>query len=96
MSPLMILFLQSLLISLQFINASIATIDGVPAVMSMCVSAVVGGFQFFVQHLGNLSLPPDKMTTRVVTETVTPATAKQPATATQTTTERTEPVAPKM
>jgi len=90
----MILFLQSLLISLQFINASIATIDGVPAVMSMCVSAVVGGFQFFVQHLGNLAEPRDKMTTRVVTESVTPATSTRPAEAVQTIVVKTEPVAP--
>lgn len=96
MSPIMILFLQSVLIALQFINVGIATIEGVPPIISLCISAVVGGFQWFVQHIGNMVEPPDKTTTRVITETVTPATTSQPAAVVQTTTTKTESVTPKM
>ena len=94
MSPTMILFLKSLLISLQIINAGLATIPGLPIAVPLVAAAVFGGFQFFVQNLGNISMPPAKVTTKVVTETLKPATATKPAEAVQTTVVKTEPVAP--
>ncbi len=92
MSPTVILFLQSMLITLQIVNAGLATIPGLPVAVPLVAAAVFGGFQFFVQNLGNLSMPPDKLTTRIVTETLTPATAMKPAVAVQTTTTKTEPL----
>lgn len=97
MSPTTILFLQSMLITLQIVNAGLATITGLPVAVPLVAAAVVGGFQFFVQNVGNLAQPPDRVTTRVVTETVVPATATKPAAAVQTTTVKTEaqpPVTP--
>ena len=90
MSPTLILFLQSLLISLQFINAGLATITGLPVAVPLMVSAVVGGFQYFVQHAGNLAQPPSKTITQVVTESVSPASATKPAEAVQTIVTKTE------
>lgn len=58
MSSTMILFLQSLLITLQMVNAGLATIPNIPVVVPLVASAVIGGFQYFIQHLGNLSVPP--------------------------------------
>lgn len=58
MSSTMILFLQSLLITLQLVNAGFATIPDIPAIVPIVASAVIGGFQYFIQHLGNLSVPP--------------------------------------
>ncbi len=60
LSPLVTLFLQSLLITLQIVNTAIATIDNVPLVLAICLAAALGGFQFFVQHLGNGMPPPPK------------------------------------
>ena len=85
MSPTMILFLQSMLITLQIVNAGLATITGLPVAVPLVAAAVVGGFQFFVQNVGNLTQPSDRTTTRIVTEKVLPATATKPAEAVQTT-----------
>lgn len=60
LSPLLTLFLQSLLVTLQIINAAIATLEGVPVVLVVSLAAVLGGFQFFVQHLGNGMTPAAK------------------------------------
>lgn len=95
MTSITILFLQSLLISLQVINAGISTLTGLPPIVPFLISAVVGGFQYFVQNLGNMSMPPAKVTTKVVTDVAVPATADTPAATVQTTTVKTEPVSEK-
>jgi hypothetical protein len=59
MSPTLILFLQSILISGQVINASIGTVTH-NATAVLIVGAVLGGFQFFMQHIGNQTVPPPK------------------------------------
>lgn len=93
MSPITILFLQALLTTLQMINAGLATIPNMPIAVPLVVSAVVGGFQVFVQNIGNLAMPPDKVTTRIVTASMTPATPTKPAEAVQTTVVKTQPIA---
>jgi hypothetical protein len=57
MSTTMILFLQSLLISLQMINASLGVVIKDPAI-SVIAAAAIGGFQYFVQNVGNKMVPP--------------------------------------
>jgi hypothetical protein len=57
MSPTKILGIQSALVSLQIINAGIATIPHVPPVVPLIVAALVGGGQFFIQHVGNNTEP---------------------------------------
>jgi uncharacterized membrane-anchored protein len=55
-----ILLLQSGLIFLQIVNSAIATgIEGVHVnpLISICLAAFVGGFQFYVNHLGNQTDP---------------------------------------
>ena len=56
MSTTLILFLQSMLISAQVLNAGIATITH-NAAAALIAGAVVGGFQYFVQHVGNQTVP---------------------------------------
>jgi len=60
MRPTTILALQSMLISFQMVNAAVATgIEGlhISPLISICLAAFVGGFQFFVTHLGNQTDP---------------------------------------
>ena len=57
MSQNTLLFLQSLLITLQMVNAGLGTTVHNPTV-SVLIGAVVGGFTFYVQQLGNQSVPP--------------------------------------
>lgn len=92
MSPIQILFLQSLLTTLQMINAGMATIPHMPIAVPLIAAAVVGGFQVFVQNLGNLTLPPDKKVTQVIASSFTPATATEPAKTVETTTLKTEAI----
>jgi hypothetical protein len=92
MKPITILFLQALLTTLQMINAGLATIPNMPIAMPLVVAAVVGGFQVFVQNIGNLATPPDKIMTKVVTAVDVPATSTTPAATVQTTTVKTEPM----
>lgn len=56
MNTATILLLQSILTTGQILNAGIATITH-NAVITLCVGAVVGGLQFYVQHLGNQTIP---------------------------------------
>jgi hypothetical protein len=57
MKPTVILALQSALVSMQIINAGLATIPNMPPTLPLMVAAVVGGLQFFVQHVGNQAQP---------------------------------------
>jgi hypothetical protein len=57
MSPTTLLLLQSMLITLQTINAALGTIVQNPAI-SLVIGAVIGGFQYFVQNIGNKTVPP--------------------------------------
>jgi uncharacterized membrane-anchored protein len=55
-----VLLYQAALIALQIINAGI-NIDPtihVPPLVALIVAAVVGGFQFYVNHLGNQKVEP--------------------------------------
>jgi hypothetical protein len=54
MKPSTILLLQSLLIALQMANAAI---DTLPQPWPVVAAAIVGGFQFYVNHLGNITVP---------------------------------------
>jgi len=65
MNPNTILALQSIGVTLQMINAGLSGIVHSPAA-SLTISAVVGGYQYFIQHLGNQT-EPDK-TTKVTEE----------------------------
>ena len=57
MNPTLILFLQAMLIFLQMANAGLAgTIHN--TTVSVLLGAFVGAFQFFVQHVGNQTVPP--------------------------------------
>jgi hypothetical protein len=57
MSQTTILVLQSILIFFQMCNAAI---DTLPQPWPVIVAAAIGAFQYFVQHLGNQSIPPAK------------------------------------
>lgn len=56
MSTNTILLLQSLLIFLQMINGAIATVTQ-NATIALLIGAFVGAFQFYVNHLGNQTVP---------------------------------------
>ena len=58
MNPNTLLLLQSLLISAQMINGSVAALEHVPPIVTIFLSALVGGLQFYVQHVGNQIVPP--------------------------------------
>lgn len=58
MSQNLILLLQSLLITLTMINMSIAVLAPRSPAIHIVFGAVVAGFQFFVQRIGNQSIPP--------------------------------------
>jgi hypothetical protein len=57
MSPNFLLFLQSMLISLQIVNAGLASVTH-NAALTLAVGALVGGMQFFIQNVGNKTVPP--------------------------------------
>lgn len=63
MSPTVILLLQSLLIFAQMANAGAAQAIHNPTV-SVMLGAFVGAFQYFVQHVGNATPPPDPPATK--------------------------------
>ena len=56
MSTTTLLILQSIGIALQALNAGLSAVVHDPAV-SLIVSAVIGGYQFFCQHIGNQTTP---------------------------------------
>lgn len=56
MKPTTILALQSLGIAMQIINTGIATTHANP-VLVLVIGACVGGFQFFLQRVGNQADP---------------------------------------
>ena len=59
MTATTLLAMQSLLVSLQIINAGIGSMGmHVPGWVTLVVAALVGGGQFFVQHAGNNYVPP--------------------------------------
>jgi hypothetical protein len=60
MSQNNILALQSLLQTLQIVNAGLATIPHIPLWVPVLSAAVLGGLANFVQHVGNQSVPPAK------------------------------------
>jgi hypothetical protein len=51
-----LLAIQSALITLQIVNAGIATVTH-NALIALIIGAVVGGIQNYVQHAGNQSEP---------------------------------------
>ena len=57
MSPILLMALQSGLVTLQIINAGLATVHASP-VLALIIGAVVGGVQTFVQNMGNKTVPP--------------------------------------
>jgi hypothetical protein len=60
MSTDRLLLLQAIFVTLQIINAGLAGIlphSPVGAFVQLVVAAVVGGFQFYLQNLGNQALP---------------------------------------
>jgi hypothetical protein len=57
MSQNTILLLQSILIFLQMVNAAIGTSLHLAPEWSVIVAAGVGAFQYYVNHLGNQSVP---------------------------------------
>ena len=57
MSQNTILLLQSIGITLQMVNGGLGVAIHNP-VLSLVLGAVIGGFQFYVQHVGNQSVPP--------------------------------------
>ncbi len=55
-----ILIMQGIAVTLQIINAGIGSVlphTPTAAFVILCVAAVVGGFQFIVQHIGNQTRP---------------------------------------
>jgi len=57
MSQNTILLLQSIGITLQMVNGGLGSTIKDP-VVSLVIAAVIGGFQFYVQHVGNQSTSP--------------------------------------
>lgn len=57
MKPNTILLLQSILIFLQMVNAAIGVSWHLPIQWAVIISAGVGAFQFYVNHLGNQIMP---------------------------------------
>lgn len=58
MNTTLLLAVQSMLVSLQIINAGLSGLAHVPAWLSLVIAAIVGGGQFFVQNAGNKTVPP--------------------------------------
>jgi hypothetical protein len=69
MSTNTILLLQSIAITLQTINAGLSGVVHDP-VLSLMVASIVGGYQFYIQNLGNKTLPMNATTSTTTTETV--------------------------
>lgn len=57
MNPVTLLALQSLLVSLQIANVGLGAFQELSPAVVLVSSAVVGGLQFFVQHVGNKTFP---------------------------------------
>ena len=64
-----ILLLQSIAITLQTINAGLSGVVHNP-VLSLMVAAIVGGYQFYIQNVGNQAMPPRSITSTTTVETV--------------------------
>ncbi|MFB3816005.1 MAG: hypothetical protein ACE14L_18030 [Terriglobales bacterium] len=60
MSTHTILLLQSILIFLQMVNAALGVTLHVSPAVAVLLSAFVGAFQFYVNHVGNQTQPPAK------------------------------------
>lgn len=58
MNTTALLALQSMLVSLQIINAGLGSLAHAPAWLSLVIAALLGGGQFFVQNAGNKTVPP--------------------------------------
>ena len=58
MSTTALLGIQSLLVSLQIINAGVGSIAHAPSWLPLVIAAIIGGGQFFVQNTGNKTIPP--------------------------------------
>jgi hypothetical protein len=52
-----LILLQGLCVTLQLVNTNIASITH-DASIALIFSAVLAGFQFTLQHLGNMACPP--------------------------------------
>lgn len=61
MSQNQIVAFQSALIFLQMVNAQIAIVTK-SQLVALIVGSFLGGFQYWVQHLGNASLSPENQT----------------------------------
>lgn len=66
MSPNTILALQAFLVFLQMLNVGLVTIPQVPPFYFVLISAVIGGFQTFLQHVGNQVQPLGSLSNPVV------------------------------
>lgn len=53
----LLIILQGMAIVLQMINSQMAVLTDDKAT-ALVISAVIGGFQYIVQHLGNQACPP--------------------------------------
>lgn len=53
-----LIVLQGILIVVQMVNAQIGVISH-DATVTLVVGAIAAGFQFVVQHLGNVACPPE-------------------------------------
>jgi len=60
MSTTTLLIIQAVLSGLQVVNVSLATMQDVPAWVSLLVAALVAAGQSIVQHAGNKSQPAQK------------------------------------
>jgi len=56
MNTTLLLFLQSMLVTIQVLNAGMAAVFHNEAA-TLVVGAVAGGLQFFLQHVGNQTEP---------------------------------------
>jgi hypothetical protein len=56
MKPTTILLLQAIGVTVQILNAGIAA-EIHNGVVTLCIAAIAGGYQFFVQHIGNQAEP---------------------------------------
>ena len=86
------LLLQSIAITLQTINAGLSGVIHNP-VLSLMVAAIVGGYQFYIQNIGNQSLPARAVLSTTTTETVEHQ--AHPPTTVTTTVQETKAEAPK-
>jgi len=54
-----VLLLQSILIFLQMVNAAAGSEFHLSPIWSVIISAFVGAFQYYVNHLGNQKVTPN-------------------------------------